>query len=178
MPRWRPRQRWSRCLRSWLLAALLCGCGDRALEASRSDLADLGISDLSVAAADLATPDAAPSDLAPPAGSDLGPLRHLGEPCDLDAECLSGDCVTADESRGTFDHVCGQNCGYADQTGIHAEAPCLEGVCLSFDIDVYWCLQTCDAQNHNTECAHGFVCCSGGGQEACVSPAAIACIPL
>ncbi|MEO6950230.1 MAG: hypothetical protein ABI321_00350 [Polyangia bacterium] len=144
---------------------LLFGCSGRALETTTPDLA----------VADLASPR---PDLATPLPRDLGPLRHLGEPCDVDAQCLSGDCVTATESRGDFDQVCGQVCGHVDDTGTHADPPCIEGICLSFDTNVYWCLPTCDAQNHNSECQAGFVCCSGGGVQACVSPRAIACLPL
>jgi hypothetical protein len=150
-----------------LLAVLLCGCGARALEASSPDLAR-PVFDLAAAAGDLAKP----------VTDDLGPQRHLGEACDVDAQCLSGDCVTADESRGAFDRVCGQVCGRADETGVHAAPPCIEGTCLSFDMDVYWCLLACEPQNHNDECGGGFVCCSGGGVQVCVSPQAIACIPL
>ena len=148
--------------RAWLALALLSGCTDRAL--GRDPMA----SDASVV-----TDAATRSDLALPdlAYAFDGPKRHLAEPCTHDVECLSGDCVTPEETRGEFDNICSATCD--------AKHPCLEGTCLSFDFVRYWCLPVCEATKQNADCPPGFVCCASGGDiQTCVSPTAQTCDPL
>ena len=155
-----------------LVLLLLCGCARRSLESPDVDLA-------ANLAADLAAPQDFAADLARPldlAGVDLGPKRHLFEPCDLDEECLSGDCLTASETRGWFDHVCGQGCGVVGQP--QTDVPCVEGICFTFDEDVFWCLPSCVPTDQNHDCPDDLVCCSGGDDvSACVPSAPLVCQP-
>lgn len=164
-------------MRAGALALLLvCGCARRSLDAGSLDLAraDLATVELGVADDLSVTLDLAPSvDLA---GVDLGPKRHLFEPCDVDEQCLSGDCLMASETRGWFDHVCGQGCGVVDQP--QTATPCVEGICFTFDDDVFWCLPSCVPTNQNQDCPVDLVCCSGGeNTSACVPFAPLVCFP-
>jgi hypothetical protein len=148
-----------------IVALFMAACAGRALgldegeELGASLVADLAV----VGERDLAVPLDAGS-----VGD--GPKRHLGAPCDRDDECLSGDCLTPSETRGQFGNLCGAACG--------AGRACVEGVCLTFDFDVYWCLPTCDIQEHSQDCPSNFLCCQGAGVDACVAPSALTCRPL
>jgi hypothetical protein len=143
---------------AWLCAA----CTERSLVLAE----DEPVRDL---AASVPRDLASPRDLAEPPFD--GPQRHLGEPCAHDGECLSGTCFTPELTRGQWNHVCGAACD--------AQRPCLEGACVSYDFDVYWCVNPCDFQKHSSDCLpQGFLCCQGGPIDVCVSPAAITCMPL
>ena len=143
-----------------VLLLALVGCTDRSL----GPYDEPGVTDLRAEVADLArVVDAR-------APSWDGPKRHLGADCVVDDECLSGDCVTSAESRGEFDSVCGARCD--------AARPCLEGVCLSFDGNEYWCVPTCERLAGNHDCFGGFLCCETGSVSACVPPDAVTCQPL